>query len=134
MGHALGRLGMQGARTHTRLVAQHHHTPPPLPLAPAAVKPTTQWAHWVCCLAFLGWTLFLLEYHFKQYVCLRQFYLRRNAGVNYWRKLHLGPVDGVGVHKSARMADVVDTARMPSSRVGGWEGCARARGGGTAVV
>lgn len=57
--------------------------------------------------------------HFKQYVSLRQFYLRRNAGVNYWRKLHLGKLDGVGVHKSTRMAQLVDTARSPMSKVRG---------------
>lgn len=30
----------------------------------------------VFTLLFVGWTLLLLEWHFRQYVVLRQFYLR----------------------------------------------------------
>ncbi|GBF99191.1 hypothetical protein Rsub_11636 [Raphidocelis subcapitata] len=71
------------------------------------------WGHWTCVFVFLGWTLLLLEYHYRQYVSLRQFYLRSgNSGWNAWRELHMAEADGVGVHQRSRFADLVDNARM----------------------
>ncbi|KAI8469089.1 MAG: hypothetical protein J3K34DRAFT_514584 [Monoraphidium minutum] len=70
------------------------------------------WAHWLCVFIFLGWTMLLLEWHFREYVSLRQFYLRGVDGYNYWRELHMAEADGVGIHRSSRFAEVVETARL----------------------
>ena len=80
-------------------------------MANVAPRSKIMWAHWSCCLLFLAWTLMLLEWHFKQYVSLRHFYLRANTGVNFWRSLHLAAADGVGVHKRVRVAELISVAR-----------------------
>ena len=42
-------------------------------LTMAGIDPQSKimWAHWVCTFLYLGWTLLLLEYHYKEYVALR---------------------------------------------------------------
>ncbi|KAI8465074.1 MAG: hypothetical protein J3K34DRAFT_525694 [Monoraphidium minutum] len=70
------------------------------------------WAHWVATLAFLGWTMLLLEWHLSEYVTLRQVYLRGGGGWNYWRELNMAEADGVGAQRGSRFSAVVDSARM----------------------
>ena len=88
-------------------------------MANVAPRSKIMWAHWSCCLLFLAWTLMLLEWHFKQYVSLRHFYLRANTGVNFWRSLHLAAADGVGGFSFTLLSESrprgVENYRAPST-------------------
>lgn len=39
----------------------------------AKIDPSSKlmWAHWLCALSYLAWTLLLLDYHYQSYVALR---------------------------------------------------------------
>ena len=41
--------------------------------------------HFFLVFAFLGWTFLLIEWHYRQYVALRQHYLKGGDDPNYWR-------------------------------------------------
>ena len=100
--------GSKEGCTTTPNQTQQNHTPPPPPPPHCALSP-----HRIFALLFVAWTLLLLEWHFRQYVALRQFYLRASGGVNHWRRLHMAEADGLRTSegRAARFAEVVDTAR-----------------------
>ncbi|KAG2500669.1 hypothetical protein HYH03_001435 [Edaphochlamys debaryana] len=47
------------------------------------------WVHLVCTYIFLGWTMFLLKWHYHQYLTIRQHYLRKGEkDLNQWQELY----------------------------------------------
>jgi len=69
-----------------------------------------------CVFAFLAWSMVLLDFHYREYVSLRQLYLKGSDGYNFWRELHMAEADGVGVGATSRskFADIVESAKMDS--------------------
>ncbi|GBF87290.1 ERD4-related membrane protein [Raphidocelis subcapitata] len=80
----------------------------------ANVDPSSRlmWGHWVLVFAFLGWTMLLLEFHFRQFVSLRHFYLCGGESFNHWRELHLAEADGVTARTTSRLGALVEGAHM----------------------
>jgi hypothetical protein len=53
------------------------------------------WLHFFMAVVFIGYSFLLIEWHYRQYVALRQHYLHGGDDPNYWRDLHLAEADGV---------------------------------------
>jgi hypothetical protein len=53
------------------------------------------WLHFLLAVVFIGYSFLLIEWHYRQYVALRQHYLHGGDDPNYWRDLHLAEADGV---------------------------------------
>ncbi|GLI62080.1 hypothetical protein VaNZ11_004639 [Volvox africanus] len=55
------------------------------------------WVHVVFVYIYLAWAMFLLRWHYHQYLTIRQHYLRKGNDVNLWRALYEDqkqPLDG----------------------------------------
>ncbi|KAG2443726.1 hypothetical protein HXX76_002072 [Chlamydomonas incerta] len=68
-----------------------------LTMANIMAKSKRFWVHFVFIYVYLGWAMLLLQWHYHQYLTIRQHYLRKgDANLNVWRTLYHEQPRGVG--------------------------------------